>query len=169
MSTDTASAQAAEASAGGPAGVSAGLSAELSVAEFRDAMGHFATGSRWSLRSMPTASRWAPPAPQQHLSRNFARRGLAATWDGIRHRRGPTGSPRLEDMLAALECTVEHVLPGGDHEIVVGRVCHVETSVSPRDPLVFFRGGYASLLPPSAGSGFRPPAAGWGPGMADFS
>jgi flavin reductase (DIM6/NTAB) family NADH-FMN oxidoreductase RutF len=84
-------------------------------------------------------------APQQHLSRNFARRGLAAAWDGVQHRRGPTGSPRLEDVLAVLECTVEHALPGGDHEIIVGRVRHVETSASPNGPLVFFRGTYASL------------------------
>ena len=84
-------------------------------------------------------------APQQHPSRNFARRGLAAAWDGVQHRRGPTGSPRLEDVLAALECTVEHALPGGDHEIIVGRVRHAETSANPNGPLVFFRGTYASL------------------------
>ena len=71
-------------------------------------------------------------APQQHLSRNFARRGLAAAWDEVRHRRGPTGSPRLEDVLAVLECTVEHALPGGDHEIIVGRVRHAETSAQPQ-------------------------------------
>jgi flavin reductase (DIM6/NTAB) family NADH-FMN oxidoreductase RutF len=84
-------------------------------------------------------------APQQHLSRNFARRGFTAAWDGVRHRRGPTGSPRLEDVLAVLECTVEHSLPGGDHEIIVGRVQHAETSSAPGAPLVFFRGTYASL------------------------
>lgn len=84
-------------------------------------------------------------ALQLHLSRNFARRGLAAAWDGVRHRRGPTGSPRLEDVLAVLECTVEHALPGGDHEIIVGRVRHAETSANPNGPLVFFRGSYASL------------------------
>jgi flavin reductase (DIM6/NTAB) family NADH-FMN oxidoreductase RutF len=84
-------------------------------------------------------------APQQQLSRNFARRGFAAAWDGVRHRRGPTGSPRLEDVLAVLECTVEHSLPGGDHEIIVGRVQHAETSSAPGAPLVFFRGTYASL------------------------
>src|SRR5690242_13918969 len=87
-------------------------------------------------------------APQQHLSRNFARRGFAAAWDGVRHRRGPTGSPRLEDVLAVLECTVEHSLPGGDHEIIVGRVRHAETSSSPGAPLLFFRGSYASLTGP---------------------
>lgn len=84
-------------------------------------------------------------APQQHLSRNFARRGFAAAWDGVRHRRGPTGSPRLEDVLAVLECTVEHTLPGGDHEIIVGRVRHVETDGEGANPLLFWRGKYASL------------------------
>ena len=84
-------------------------------------------------------------AGQEHLSAGFARRGLAAAWDGVRHRRGPTGSPRLDGVLAVVECTVEHSLPGGDHEIVVGRVRHVETSATPAAPLVFFRGGYASL------------------------
>ena len=84
-------------------------------------------------------------AAQQHLSANFARRGFAAAWDGVRHRPGLTGSPRLEDVLAVLECTVEHALPGGDHEIIVGRVRHVETSANPNGPLVFFRGTYASL------------------------
>lgn len=84
-------------------------------------------------------------APQQHLSANFARRGLAAAWDGVRHRRGPTGSPRLEDVLAVLECTVEHALPGGDHEIIVGRVRHAQTSPAPISPLLFYRGRYALL------------------------
>ena len=84
-------------------------------------------------------------APQQHLSANFARRGLAAAWDGVRHRRGPTGSPRLEDVLAVLECTVEHALPGGDHEIIVGRVRHVDTTRTRTAPLLFYRGGYAVL------------------------
>jgi hypothetical protein len=32
-------------------------------------------------------------APQRHLSTNFARRGLAAAWDGVRHRQGPTRQP----------------------------------------------------------------------------
>ena len=46
---------------------------------------------------------------------------------------------------------MEHRLPGGDHEIVVGRVRHVETSATPAAPLVFFRGAYAALAsqPPS--------------------
>src|ERR1700728_3503747 len=84
-------------------------------------------------------------ARQEHLSANFARRGLAAAWDGVRHRPGRTGSPRLHGVLATLECTVEDQLPGGDHEIVVGCVRDVETSNAEAPPLVFWRGRYAAL------------------------
>jgi flavin reductase (DIM6/NTAB) family NADH-FMN oxidoreductase RutF len=84
-------------------------------------------------------------ACQQHLSANFARRGGSAAWDGVRHRPGLTGSPRLDGVLATLECTVEHRLAGGDHEIIVGRVRDVETGHSDAAPLLFWRGGYKSL------------------------
>ena len=87
-------------------------------------------------------------APQRELSANFARRGLAAAWDGVRHRPGLTGSPRLHGVLSALECTVEHRLPGGDHEIVVGRVRTVEAGDAEAPPLLFWRGRYASLSEP---------------------
>ena len=83
-------------------------------------------------------------ARQQHLSANFARRGLAAAWDEVRHRRGRTGSPRLDGVIATLECTVEHRLEGGDHEIIVGRVQEVETSGDDAAPLIYWRGRYLS-------------------------
>ena len=70
-------------------------------------------------------------ARQQHLSANFARRGR-------------TGSPRLDGVIATLECTVEHQLEGGDHEIIVGRVREVETSADDAAPLIFWRGRYLS-------------------------
>jgi flavin reductase (DIM6/NTAB) family NADH-FMN oxidoreductase RutF len=84
-------------------------------------------------------------AGQRHLSANFARHGLASVWDQVRHGRGPTGTPRIDGVLAVVECTVEHSLPGGDHEIVIGRVRHVQTSTAPAAPLVFYRGSYTSL------------------------
>src|SRR6201996_3054603 len=40
-------------------------------------------------------------APQPHLSRTSARRGLAAVWDEVTHRPGPAGCPRLDGVLAA--------------------------------------------------------------------
>jgi flavin reductase (DIM6/NTAB) family NADH-FMN oxidoreductase RutF len=83
---------------------------------------------------------------RQHLlSANFARRGFAAAWDGVRHGRGATGSPRLDDVLAVVECTVEQSVPGGDHEILIGRVRHVEVNGVQTAPLVFWRGRYASI------------------------
>jgi flavin reductase (DIM6/NTAB) family NADH-FMN oxidoreductase RutF len=159
--------------------------ADLSAAEFRHAIGHFATGVTVVTSIGPdgvpvgtTANAVSslsldPPlilvcfdrasltleavrghgafavnvlaAPQQHLSSNFARRGLSAAWDEVRHRPGSTGSPRLHGVLAVLECTVEHRLPGGDHEIVVGRVREVETAGDGAAPLLYWRGAYASL------------------------
>jgi flavin reductase (DIM6/NTAB) family NADH-FMN oxidoreductase RutF len=84
-------------------------------------------------------------APQRRLSANFARHGLAAGWDCVRYRPGCTGSPRLHDVLAVVECTVEYQLPGGDHEIVVGRVRDVEMAADGTAPLLYWRGGYTSL------------------------
>ncbi|HEY2287631.1 MAG TPA: flavin reductase family protein [Streptosporangiaceae bacterium] len=160
---------------------------EVAAAEFRDAMGHFATGVTIVTSVGPdgepvgttanavTSLSLDPPlilvcfdrssvtfeaicshgafavnvlaAPQQHLSVNFARRGLAAAWDGVGHRRGRTGSPRLDGVLASLECTVEHRIAGGDHEIVVGRVQEVETGPADGVPLLFWRGRYVGLDP----------------------
>ena len=82
---------------------------------------------------------------QRHLSANFAKRGLSAVWEGVSHHRGPTGSPRLADVIAVIECTLEHALPGGDHEIVIGRVRHVETNGEGATPLLFWRGAYTSI------------------------
>ncbi len=47
-------------------------------------------------------------------------------------------------MIAVIECTLEHALPGGDHEIVIGRVRHVEPNGAGAAPLLFWRGTYTS-------------------------
>jgi flavin reductase (DIM6/NTAB) family NADH-FMN oxidoreductase RutF len=159
--------------------------AEATAAEFRHAIGHFATGVTvitsvgadgepvGTTASAVTSLSLNPPLilvcfdrgsatlgairrhgaflvnvladGQQQLSANFARRGLAVMWEEVRHRPGHTGSPRLDGVLAAVECTVQNRLPGGDHEIVVGRVRHVRTSGEDTAPLLYWRGNYASL------------------------
>ncbi|MER5627987.1 flavin reductase family protein [Streptosporangium sp. NPDC002544] len=50
-----------------------------------------------------------------------------------------SGSPRLVDVLAWIDCDVEAIYPGGDHDICVGRVraLAVERSAG---PLLFYRG-----------------------------
>src|ERR1700723_4182524 len=125
-------------------------STEVSASEFRQAMGHFATGVTvvtsigddgepvGTTASAVSSLSLDPPLvlvcfdrasatleairghgafvvnvlaePQRHLSANFARRGLSAAWDGVRHRPGRTGSPRLYGGIATLESTVEHQL-----------------------------------------------------------
>jgi 3-hydroxy-9,10-secoandrosta-1,3,5(10)-triene-9,17-dione monooxygenase reductase component len=164
--------------------------ADVSPAELREAMGHFATGVTvitsidsagapvGTTANAVTSLSLEPPlvlvcfdlksstltairhhgafavnvlGQRQHqLSANFAKRGLSAVWDGVRHQRGPTGSPRIADVIAVIECTVEHAFPGGDHEIVIGRVRHVETSGEGATPLLFWRGKYAAIDGPLA-------------------
>jgi 3-hydroxy-9,10-secoandrosta-1,3,5(10)-triene-9,17-dione monooxygenase reductase component len=80
-------------------------------------------------------------ADQEHVCRVFASKepdkfanlGWAKT--------AVTGSPRLDGVLAWIDCTIEQVLPGGDHAIVVGAVKDLDATDS-SGPLVFYRGGY---------------------------
>jgi flavin reductase (DIM6/NTAB) family NADH-FMN oxidoreductase RutF len=156
----------------------------VSAADFRQAMGHFATGVTvvtsvaadgtpvGTTANAVTSLSLDPPLvlvcfdlasltleairehgafavnvlaePQRDLSASFARRGFAAAWDEVRHRPGRTGSPRLHGVLAVLDCTIETRLPGGDHEIIVGRVREVEVAAE-GVPLVYWRGTYTSL------------------------
>jgi flavin reductase (DIM6/NTAB) family NADH-FMN oxidoreductase RutF len=161
--------------------------ADISAAEFRRAMGHFATGVTVVTSVAPdgtpvgttanavTSLSLDPPLvlvcfdlgsltlqairehgafavnmlaePQRELSANFARRGFAAAWEDVPHRTGRTGSPRLHGVLAVLDCTVESRFPGGDHEIIIGRVREAEVP-GDKAPLVYWRGTYASIGTP---------------------
>lgn len=58
-----------------------------------------------------------------------------------------TGGPRLEGCLAHIDCTPWAVYDGGDHDIVVGRVEHLELHTEESGPLVFFRGSYGRIAP----------------------
>jgi flavin reductase (DIM6/NTAB) family NADH-FMN oxidoreductase RutF len=88
-------------------------------------------------------------AEHRDLSASFARPGAPATvWERLADRDGETFSPRLHDVLASLDCLVEERIPGGDHEIVIGRVLEVLHSERDRLPLLFYRGEYGSLVRP---------------------
>jgi hypothetical protein len=86
-------------------------------------------------------------AGQRELSDRFARRAEAGLWDGVAHRL-PDGVPVLDGALAAVECAVHEIADGGDHVIVIGRVLEVEHPVEHIDPLLYYRGAYAELVPP---------------------
>jgi flavin reductase (DIM6/NTAB) family NADH-FMN oxidoreductase RutF len=54
-----------------------------------------------------------------------------------------TGAPLIDGCLSWFDCTVEDVLPGGDHEILVGRVVAAGGRIG--EPLVYWSGGYRAL------------------------
>jgi flavin reductase (DIM6/NTAB) family NADH-FMN oxidoreductase RutF len=65
-------------------------------------------------------------------------------FDGLGWRSSPAGLPVLTDSCAYLDCAVEEVFRGGDHDIVIGRVLGLDVE-RPFMPLLFFRGGYGSF------------------------
>jgi flavin reductase (DIM6/NTAB) family NADH-FMN oxidoreductase RutF len=60
---------------------------------------------------------------------------------------GKTGVPLIIGSLVTLECKVHSILPGGDHQILVGEVVagDVGTAAPGTGPLIYFRGKYAKL------------------------
>jgi 3-hydroxy-9,10-secoandrosta-1,3,5(10)-triene-9,17-dione monooxygenase reductase component len=80
-------------------------------------------------------------ANQEHVCRVFASKEpdkfASIGWEA-----SPiTGAPRIEGVLAWIDCDIESVHPGGDHDIVIGRVRDLDAS-DEHGPLVFYRGGY---------------------------
>lgn len=82
---------------------------------------------------------------QEEVSSNFARRGAEAAWDGVAHDHWPSGTPRLNGILAGIECTLENVITGGDHEILIGRVLDAVVHPDGERPLLHWRGEYGRM------------------------
>jgi flavin reductase (DIM6/NTAB) family NADH-FMN oxidoreductase RutF len=56
-----------------------------------------------------------------------------------------TGAPIIDGCLSWFDCTLEDILPGGDHEILVGRVAAAGGRTG--EPLVYWAGEYRALTP----------------------
>ncbi|MEV6835349.1 flavin reductase family protein [Streptomyces sp. NPDC051133] len=83
-------------------------------------------------------------AGQGELCRGFAVSG-ADKFAGVAYDAAPvSGSPRLADATAWIDCTVHAVHTGGDHLIVVGRVNALGTD-GPDEPLLFHRGRFGRI------------------------
>ncbi|UQA97929.1 flavin reductase family protein [Streptomyces halobius] len=83
-------------------------------------------------------------AGQGELCRGFAVSG-GDKFAGVSYAAAPaTGSPRLADVPAWVDCTIQAVHTGGDHLIVVGRVKALGTdpAASESGPLLFHRGAF---------------------------
>ena len=84
----------------------------------------------------------------EELARSFARSRNETAWDDRDHLPGPTGSPLLADVHAAIDCKVYAIYPGGDHDIVVGEVQHIRVEDEPGDALLWFRSTFGSVRDP---------------------
>jgi flavin reductase (DIM6/NTAB) family NADH-FMN oxidoreductase RutF len=79
---------------------------------------------------------------QEVIARRFSAKD-PDRFNGIAYHDGVGGVPVLEDTLASLECRITQIYEGGDHTIFIGEV--EVTSIGHGHPLLYFRGGYASL------------------------
>jgi flavin reductase len=89
-------------------------------------------------------------ADQEGLSRLFASpersSGLPAI-HSLGGGYGSTGAPLATGALAVIECELEAVHPGGDHDLFVGRVVAVRLGDTRKDPLIYYEGGYTTPRP----------------------
>lgn len=88
------------------------------------------------------------PAEAEATSRWFATKGrpLLGQLDRTGHHRSPGGIAWIDGSLASLECRTTEVHRGGDHDIVVGEVVHLEIAAAGEpEPLLYFRRRYSSL------------------------
>lgn len=92
-------------------------------------------------------------APQRGIASDFAgcgpRTGLER-FDGPDWIDGRSGVPILMSALAAIECRVGGTMPWHTHVVIAGLVTHVRVH-GPRDPLVYWRGGYREIAPLKSG------------------
>jgi 3-hydroxy-9,10-secoandrosta-1,3,5(10)-triene-9,17-dione monooxygenase reductase component len=79
---------------------------------------------------------------QELVCRGFAVPG-ADKFAGVSWSLTANGSPRIEGVLAWLDCTIERVDQAGDHYLVVGRVHDLGSSTG--DPLLFYRSGFGTF------------------------
>ncbi len=85
---------------------------------------------------------------QEGLSRLFASpersSGLPAV-QSLGGGYGVTGAPLAAGSLAVVECELETVYPGGDHELFLGRVVSAHQGDTRKWPLVYHEGDYPTL------------------------
>ena len=81
-------------------------------------------------------------ADQEALSRRFAADD-EHRFDGVGYKENRQGIPVLDGALASIECVKQTAVPGGDHTVFFGLV--TGGTVTDRQPLLYYRGGYISL------------------------
>lgn len=87
---------------------------------------------------------------QHDIATRFGRTALRK-FEGVTWEPDGAGSPVIDGVLTWAGCEIEAVYPGGDHNVVIGRVRELGECGSQR-PLLFYRGRFAT----SAESGGPP-------------
>jgi flavin reductase (DIM6/NTAB) family NADH-FMN oxidoreductase RutF len=82
-------------------------------------------------------------ADQEEICRKFAVSGTDK-FAGVAWSPGASGAPILAGVIAHIECRLEAVMAGGDHDIVTGRPLYVGEGPG-FDPLLFFRSQYGGF------------------------
>jgi flavin reductase len=82
---------------------------------------------------------------QRDCARWFATRGrpLEGQMEHVAHHRGETGVALIEGALGWVQCRTVETFQGGDHDIVIGEVIHLDHQEGA--PLLYFRGDYRAL------------------------
>jgi flavin reductase (DIM6/NTAB) family NADH-FMN oxidoreductase RutF len=83
-------------------------------------------------------------AAQETVAHAFSKVG-EKHFDHLAHRPGRHGEPLLDDAIAWIQCDVQSIVDGGDHDIVIGEV--VECYAREGPPLLYFDRRYRSLEP----------------------
>lgn len=88
---------------------------------------------------------------QEGLSRLFASPDRSSGYPALNSLGGgygeATGAPLAAGALATIECELEEVYPGGDHDLFLGRVVAVHPGDARRSPLLYHEGSYPTLKP----------------------
>jgi 3-hydroxy-9,10-secoandrosta-1,3,5(10)-triene-9,17-dione monooxygenase reductase component len=128
----------------GPAGATANAVCSLSI-EPMLMLACLDRGSR-TLRAVQAADRFGISVlhdGQESIARSFATKApVAEKWRGVAWS-DRDGVPAIDAALIWLACELRDVIAAGDHVIVTGEVCEMETS--PGRPLVFHDGEYTAL------------------------
>jgi flavin reductase (DIM6/NTAB) family NADH-FMN oxidoreductase RutF len=83
-------------------------------------------------------------AEQAEIARRFSSEPTGNRFEDVKWSEAGRGSPILDDAAAWLECSIQEVMPGGDHSIVIGRV--ESWGTSERGALLFYSGEYKAAV-----------------------
>ena len=83
-------------------------------------------------------------AGQRDVSNAFAFPGPKPPFDVVNHKSGAFDLPVIQGTLASLICKREAVYPGGDHQIVTGRIHNIHIGEAEKS-LLYFSGRYGDF------------------------